>query len=262
MISDPTMLGYAKKQKFVKPFVDAIGGRMATGPDEIYTNTTLPMAFSGISKVAVINQAKKHNLDWWYIDTGYMGNGEEKLYFRITKNNYQNVQPIQTKPADRLDLLKLDRTQYSRGEKIAIVPPDAKLCSGGYNLPSPEIWIQETIDKIKQHTDREIIIRQRPASREVRGTSDRFVDYIQRERVNAVVIHTSNAGVEAAMHGIPVVCLGPSACVQIAGNIEQIDNLPNLNQDRVELWLRWLSYNQFTRREMQRGLAWKYLNEL
>jgi hypothetical protein len=56
--------------------------------------------------------------------------------------------------------------------------------------------------------------------------------------------------------------LGPSACTQVAGSIEQIDNLPDLTQDRVDLWLRWLSYNQFTRREMQRGLAWKYLNNL
>jgi hypothetical protein len=262
MTVNPTILGYSKKQKFVKPFVDAIGGRMATDPDEIYANTTLPMVFSGISKVAVFNQAKKHNLDWWYIDTGYMGNGQEKLYFRITKNNYQNIQPLQERPRDRLDLLGLDRTQYARGEKIAIVPPDAKLCSGGYNLPSPDIWIQETIDKIKQYTDREIIIRQRPASREVRGTSNRFIDYIREQRVNAVVIHTSNAGVEAVIHGIPVVCLGPSACTQVAGSIEQIDNLPDLTQDRVDLWLRWLSYNQFTRREMQRGLAWKYLNNL
>lgn len=258
LMDNPTILGYAKKPRWVEPFVESIGGRMAS-MEEIYANTTLPMAFSGITKSAAKTQALAHGLDWWYIDTGYLGNVKDKVWFRITRNNYQNCYKIQQRPADRLELLNIDRTQIKRGNQIAIVPPDVKVCST-FGIASPEQWIQDITALIKQHTDRPVVVRQRPASRLVRTTSDTFVDFLYHD-INAVVVHSSNCGVEAAQHGIPVVSLADSGSSQISQPIEQIDNLPNLDSDRVEMWLRWLSYNQFSFREMRNYRAWKILQK-
>lgn len=259
MGDNPTMLGAAKKDKWVGPFVRAVGGRMVHDVEEVYANTTLPMAFSGISKSAAKSQAEKHGLDYWYIDTGYLGNRMFKTWFRISKNSFQVTLPIQSRPDDRLTCLKINRTQFTRGNKIMVVPIDPKV-AGAYGLPDPDTWLKQTIAEIKKHTNREIVVRERPASREVRVTADTFVGALQQD-INAVVVWASNCGVEAAQHGIPVVSLGPSACTTISGKIEQIDNLPSINNEVAEAWLRWLSYNQFSNPEVESGLAWRILQE-
>lgn len=259
MANTPTMLGYAKKDKWVGPFVEQLGGRMVSDVDEIYANTNLPMAFSGISKSSVKTQAEKHNLDYWYIDTGYLGNRLYKNWFRITKNGYQVTAPIQERPDNRLKTLRINRTQIRRGNKIMVVPIDPKVASG-YQLGDPDVWLQKTVNTIKQYTDREIVIRTRPASRETRVTTDTFVNALQQD-INAVVVWASNCGVESVQHGIPVVSLGPSATTQVSGKIEQIDNLPLVDSGSTEAWLRWLSYNQFTQMEIKTGIAWHILQE-
>jgi len=259
MSDNPAMLGAAKKDKWVGPFVRAIGGRMTTGLDEIYSNTTIPMAFSGISKTAAKTQAQKHSLDYWYIDTGYLGNRQFKTWFRISKNDFQVTIPIQPRPVDRLKKLGINRTKFARGNKIMVIPVDAKV-SEGYGIGDPDTWLEQTVNTIKQYTDREIVVRHRPASRQTRVTTDTFVEALQKD-ISAVVIWASNCGVEAAQHGIPVVSLGPSACTQISGRMEQIDNLPTLDTDQTEAWLRWLSYNQFSNSESESGTAWRMLQE-
>lgn len=259
MADNPTILGCAKKDKWVGPFVRALGGRMMIDVDEIYANTTLPMAYSGISKTAAKTQAEKHGLDYWNIDTGYLGNRQFKTWFRITKNGFQVTIPIQERPNDRLKRLAINRTQFRRGSKIMVIPIDNKV-AGAYGLGDADTWLQQTIATIKNYTDREIIVRTRPPSRETRVTTDTFVDALQND-VSAVVVWASNCGVEAAQHGIPVVSLGPSACTYVSGKIEQIDNLPSLDADLVETWLRWLSYNQFSNPEVESRLAWNILQE-
>lgn len=253
------MLGFAKKDKWIGPFVKSVGGRMAYDVEEVYANTTLPMAFSGISKSAAKLQAEKHGLDYWYIDTGYLGNRMFKTWFRISKNSFQATLPMQSRPADRLNRLRINRTQFNRGNKIMVVPIDPKV-AGAYGIADPDTWLKQTVDKIKQHTDREIVVRNRPASRETRVKTDTFIGALQQD-INAVVVWASNCGVEAAQHGIPIVSLGPSACSQISGKIEQIDNLPLVGTEQTEAWLRWLSYNQFSLQEAESGVAWRILQE-
>jgi len=258
MAVNPAMLGFAKKDKWIGAFVNAIGGKMV-GPNEILSNTSLPMATSGISKSIVRTQAAKHNLDYWYVDTGYLGNRLFKNWFRIAKNDFQVTIPIQTKPNDRLIKLRIDRTIYKRGSKIMVIPIDPKV-AGAYGIADPDSWLKQTVDKIKSYTDREIVIRHRPASREIRVTTDTFLNALQQD-INAVVIWASNCGVEAVQHGIPVVSLGPSATTQVSGKINQIDNLPSVDEDLTETWLRWLSYNQFSMNEVAAGKAWNILQE-
>lgn len=257
-MSNPPILGYAKKDKWVGPFVEYLGGRMAT-LEEVCANTTVPMALSGISKSTAKDQAIQHGLDWWYIDSGYMGNLKDKYWFRVTKNSHQMIYPVRPRDDRRLRQLPIDRTQYRRGSKILIVPPDCKVCSC-YHLPPPEQWIEQTRALIETYTDRPIEVRQRPPSRQVRVFSDTFAGALQND-VNAVVIWTSNCGTESVQHGIPVVSLGPSSVTQISQPIERIDNLDDLDSNQVEMLLRWLSYNQFTLLEMRRGLAWRWLQE-
>lgn len=251
------MLGYGKGD-IVRYFLEPLGGRMASA-EEIIANLDLPMAVAGITKRIVPDQAAKKGLDWWYIDTGYFGNrASHKTWFRITRNATQNTGPILPRSDARLRRMKIDRTQYRRGSRVIVVPPDAKVCQF-FQLPPPDQWIQTACQMISANTDRDVVIRQRPASRHTRSTTDRFQDFI-RQDTWAVVTYTSNCAVESLLHGIPVVCLGPSAAQPLSGDITDIDRLPNLHTEQVDAWLRHLSYCQFTLQEMRSGTAWRLLN--
>lgn len=251
------MLGYGKAD-IVQPLLDSVGGRMATA-DEIKANLTLPMAVAGITKRIIPNHARQQGLDWYCIDTGYFGNrSSHKNWFRVTRNEYQNSQPVKPRSGQRLSALKLDRTQYPRGSRIVVVPAHPKVCEA-WQLGNADAWLANTVTMIKQHTDRPIVVRDRPASRHVRQTENVFTDFIRND-VHAVISWTSNCLVESAMHGIPVISLGPSAALQISGRLESIDNLPDLDRDQVEAWMRHLSHGQFTLAEMRSGAWWNIFN--
>lgn len=252
------MLGYGKAD-ILEPFLQAAGGRMAT-TEEILANTTLPMAVASIAKRVVPSQARRHGLDWYCIDTGYFGNLQShKNWWRITRNEYQLSTAIRERPADRLNNLRLDRTRFARGKRVVLIPTHPKVCEA-WQLGSSDTWLQRICDEIRRHTDRDIVVRGRPLSRHARQYQDRFQDFI-RDDVHAVVAWTSNCLVEAALHGIPVISLGPSAALQISRPLHEIDNVPDLDRDLQEAWLRHLSYGQFTQREMRLGLAWSMLHD-
>lgn len=221
----------------------------------INTNTEWPMIFSGITTMAPIAQARRHGLDYYYIDTGYFGNAKKKNYLRVTKNAYHNWFPIVERPRDRLDIASPDLTEFKRGNRILLVPPDSKICTT-LNLGDPEQWITDTVALIQQYTDREILVRKRAMNRTHRLIDDTFVNQLQQD-INAVVTYSSNCAVESAMHNIPVVSLGRTGATQVClFDIKQIDSLPNIDPDLKESWLRHLSYSQFTHDEMSSGLAW------
>jgi hypothetical protein len=230
-------------------------GAVFSDIDEIKNNTQYPMIFSGVTTRTVPAVAKKHKLDFYYIDTGYFGNIKLKNYLRVTKNAFQNCYPIIERPRDRLERLTIDLTPYKRGNQILLVPPDGKVCLG-YGLPDPDVWIKRTVKLIQKYTDRPIVIRTRPTNRTTRLVSNTFANALQDD-VHAVVTYTSNCSVESVLHNIPVINLGPSAAVQASPfNIKQIDSVPDIDLDIKEAWLRHLSYGQFTKDEMLSGFAW------
>lgn len=253
------ILAFQNREK-IKHFAEGCG---ATWVDlaGINQNTKWPMIFSGITTNACIAQAKKYGLDWYYIDTGYFGNYKKKNYLRVLKNQIHACGPIIMRPRDRLDKIKIDTSTIDRGKKILIVPPDDKQCLH-YGLGSPDLWLDQTQRIVKQFTDRDIEIRQRPKSRSIRSKADRFTDML-RNNINAVVTYISSCAVDSVLHDIPVVSLGPSAACQVCtSGIELIDDLPNIDPDCKESWMKHLSYCQFTEPEMKSGLAWDLLNKV
>jgi hypothetical protein len=227
----------------------------------INSNTQWPMIFSGVTIMAPVEQAHRHGLDYWYIDSGYLGNHKLKTYLRVCKNSIHASGTIVDRSRDRLDRLQVNTTRIQRGDDILIVPPDVKQASH-WPIGTPESWLDATMQTIKLHTDRRIRIRQRPPSRTVRQSTDTFLHAVA-DNVHAVVTFVSGACVESVLHDVPVISLGPSACVQVSPwSIDRIDQVPNIDTDLKEAWMRHLSYCQFTEKEMQLGQAWRILNQV
>jgi hypothetical protein len=250
------ILGFGRSEKFVLG-----AGGTVTSFEEILKNTNTPVAWSGVGYHPILRILEKCSLDYYYIDTGYFGNGKRKTYKRITKNNLNDSRDLIQRPSDRLLAINLDKTQYKRGEKILIIPPDQKVLTCWAPTISADKWTAETLEILKKHTDREVEVRTRVKSRTDRVATNKFTDALQNN-IYATVVWSSNCAVESVIHGIPTVSLGPSATKKVSPfSIEQIDNIPNLDKDLVDSWLKHLSYSQFTDEEMLNGTAWKILNQ-
>jgi hypothetical protein len=239
-------------------FTKGSGGKFVSR-EEMYKNASLPMCWAGFFKPQWLEICKEYNLKFYNLDSGYFGNKKKKTIFRLSVNNFQNINPIIDRPSDRWEHLNIDQHSFKQGSIIVIVPPDRKIVHA-LGLGTEDQWINETILKIKNFTDREIKIRKRPEPRADRIVSNTFKDFIKDDTF-CVVGYSSNALVEAAMLDIPVISLGHSATKSLyTHQLEDIEKIKPAYRSDKQAWLNHLAYSQFTREELLSGLAWELIN--
>jgi hypothetical protein len=206
---------------------------------------------------AIVNQCWQTGRTFYYIDNGYVGNVDKKVWFRIIKNHVHDIRPVIERPRDRLDQCPFTLKKFSLGSKILVAPPSEK--SFSLWAIDQQQWIDETVAEIKRHTDRPIEIRLK------RTRDDRMRENTMEEAladdVHCLVTYNSVAACEAIMLGKPAITLGPNAAGVLSSHtLAEIENLKIPTEDQREAWLRHLSYSQFTFTEMSDGTAWKILN--
>jgi hypothetical protein len=230
---------------------------------------TDPILVRGISTGSYIKHAKQNNRDYYFIETGYLGNYRcdnnptgRKIYHRIVKNAMQHS-TIMDVPADRWqDLVKFNpNLEYKgwkkSGSKILVVLPTEKPFQ--YYGHDRAKWIQKVETTIKKHSDRPIVWREK-ASRGVR-TNDTIYDALDDD-IYALVTYNSIATVEAVQYGIPAFGLAPTAADPVcSNNLTQIENPAMPSEDLVYKWLSSIAYSQFSQTEMITGLAWNMVQE-
>ena len=242
----------------VKEFTHGSGGKFVSY-EEMYANTTMPMCWEGFFRPQWLEICKTYNLKFYNLDTGYFGNNKRKTIFRVSVNDFQNVDPIVDRPADRWEQLGLEQYSFKQGSAIVIVPPDRKIAST-LGLGSEDQWIEKTMLEIKKYSDRNIRVRARPKSRSERITTNTFKDFIKDDTF-CVVGYSSNALVEAVMHNIPVIALGHSATKSLYRyQLEDIEKIKPAYPSDKQAWLNHLAYSQFTKEELISGLAWEFVN--
>ena len=251
---------YERKSHMYDPllqsFVQGAGGQISTW--EKQQDTMTPAVIRGITKRKQMDGCRAAGRDFYYMDTGYFGNGKRKLYHRITKNDVQNFGPMIERPGDRLQATGFQPHKFYRGTNILLAPPSQKLLNL-YDINLEE-WLQNTQDEIKKYTDRPVITRlkQTRASR----VSDNTMEMALAQDVHCLVTFSSIAAGEALLLGKPAITLGPNAaaalCSQSLSEIED-PKIPTL--DEVAAWARHIAYCQFTEVEMRDGTAWRILND-
>jgi hypothetical protein len=241
----------------LKSFVMGCGGQI-TYWDKTAENMT-PVVIRGVTKRKVMEACRARGRDFYYIDTGYFGNPVKgKLYHRITRNDVQYFGPIMDRPDDRLAHTGIGFRKFRSGTNILLAPPSQKLLMM-YDIDL-ETWLNTTIEEIKRHTDRPIVIRKKQ-SRAVRMTED-TMEMALAQDVHCLVTFSSIAAGEALLLGKPAITLGPNAaaplCSQSLSEIE-CPKIPTI--DEVRAWAANLAYNQFTEAEMRNGTAWRILQD-
>jgi hypothetical protein len=212
----------------------------------------------GITKRKEMAICRTTGRDFYYIDTGYFGNGKKKTFHRVTKNDVQNFGPIIERPGDRLAKTGVQFTKFRRdGSKILLAPPSQKLLNL-YDI-NLETWLDNVKKEIGSYTDREIVVRLKQG-RSVRQSTD-TMQMALADDVYCLVTFSSIAAGEALLCGKPAITLGPNAASPLCSNsLAEITDPKIPTLDEVEAWARHLSYCQFTEPEMRDGTAWRILN--
>jgi hypothetical protein len=228
-----------------------------------------PVLLRGISSGKIAKHVREKGDDYYFIETGYLGNYRcannrtgRKIYHRIVKNNMQH-DTIMNVPSDRWDSLvnfnpSLAYNGWRKpGSKILLVLSTEKPFQ--YYGEDRDEWLKKVLATLKQHTDREIVIREK-ASRGER-TNDTIYDALNDD-VYALVTYNSIAAIEAIQHGIPAFAMAPTAADPVGNkDLTQIENPNRPDEDLVQRWLHSIAYSQFNLDEIITGSAWRMVLE-
>lgn len=247
-----------RQAAFVNRMRDGCDGELVSYHEALLYPTTHPWIIRGMKFTAAVNDCWTNNRTFLYIDNGYFGNLRTKTYFRIIKNHIHDIRDVIERPRDRLDKCEINLKNFTPGKKILLAPPSVKSFSM-WNIDQDQ-WIKQTVETIKQYTDRPIEIRlKRPRSERI---EENTMEEALADNVHCLVTYNSVAAVEALMLGKPAITLGPNAAgVLCDKDLSCIENLRIPTIEERDAWLRHLSYSQFTFTEMSNGYAWKILTQ-
>ena len=245
-------------------YINMFAAGCGTTPIDIknfsYTQSVNPIVLRGILKYKLMNQCRQDSRTFYYMDTGYAGNNPcqsnpqgFKLWHRIVPNNLQHSL-LTERPGDRWERLKIPLAkQQRRGSKIVIAAPDEKPCRA-YGIDLDQ-WIENTVNTIKQHTDRPIEIRSRPVGRKNRSRHNTLEQALHD--AHALVTFNSNAATEAIMLGYPAFVLAPVHAADPVANrdLSRIESPYYPSQDKLYAWACHLAYCQFHINELKNGQA-------
>lgn len=226
-----------------------------------YSQNNDPIFLRGILKYKLMFQCKEQERDFYYMDSGYMGNYKGpsnphgwKIWHRIVKNDLQHNE-IVDRPDDRFKKLGIKIPKWKKsGKNILVVMPSEKPAK--YFGINNDTWRTQTIETIKKYTDRPIVIREK-AKRQERINK---TIYEELDNAYAVVTLQSIAATEAILYGIPAFTLERNAASKLCGwDLSQIERPTYVDQDLVYKWACHLAYGQFHNDELTDGTAKRIL---
>ena len=258
-----------RTQRYVDAFVNGSGkGRIYQFRDlkELpKENLTMYGILAGSGEV--YKWCEKDNRDFYFMDHGYFTNAHDSPHWlRITKNKHcQNI--LQQRPTDRYEKhFKQDIKPWNKGKKILVLPPTNAIA----NFFDATDWLDNTLKILKQNTDREIDVREKPYNPTIEIDHVGATVKVDRPTVHkgninwgdyhATVTYNSNTMVASLTNGVPVFCDPENSA---AAPISETDftkiETPKYG-DRIALFSS-LAYNNWTLQEMANGTAWRMLNE-
>lgn len=255
------------QDEYINNFARGSGFQPMNSSNFTYEDSTDPIVIRGILKYKLMKQCWDDNRDFYYVDTGYFGNEKTnknpngwKYWHRIVKNNLQHTDII-PRPDDRFKQFNKTFNPWKKsGRKILIAAPDEKPCK--FYGVDKEIWVQNTIDTIKQYTDRPIVVRER-AKQRIDRISHNTLQQALDDDVFALVTYNSVAAIESIFHGIPAFTLAPAnAAMPVASqDLSSINEPYYPSQDKLYAWGCHLAYGQFHVTEMNNGTALRMLTQ-
>ena len=224
------------------------------------------LVLRGILKHKIMKQCLADGNNFYYMDSGYVGNnvGTQnrhgiKQYHRIVLNDLQH-KTIRPRPSNRWDLLGVRIDPRRSGHRIIVAAPDEKPCK--YYGINQQQWIEDTVAEIKKHTDRPVEVRERAPKRADRVFNEPLSRALTQD-VHALVTFNSIAAVESILTGVPAFVLAPSHVAEPVANrdLSKIDDPFYPDKDLLMAWCHSMAYGQYHVRELKNGTAFKMMQE-
>jgi hypothetical protein len=255
------------KDEYINMFAAGCKTPITSTEDFNYNDSTDSIILRGILKHKIMKQCWKDQRTFYYMDTGYFGNERTvsnpngwKYWHRIVKNDLQHGEII-PRSDDRFKQFDKKFTPWKKdGRKILIAAPDEKPCKF-YGITKDD-WVKQTVETIKQHTDRPIEVRERAAKRIDRIANDTLQNALDND-VFALVTYNSVAAMESIFYGIPAFTMASANAASPVAlqDLSQIENPYYADKDKLYAWACHLAYGQFHVSEMKSGKAKHLLEE-
>ena len=139
------------------------------------------------------------------------------------------------------------------------------------DMPSQEFWINQQIKKIRDYSDRPIVVRPHPRSPLRRDQIDKDVIWQTPLRINntyddfnmdycyhAVVNYCSGPGIQAAIYGCRPVVSEASLAWPVAVSYENIEKQYDIDR---EMWFNQILHTEYFADEIKQGLWLKRLRD-
>jgi hypothetical protein len=196
--------------------------------------------------------------EFWFTDTGYTNfiAAKGKPWHRLVHNHIHQTLTHLNFPADRLRLLEsMPQPWRTTGNKILVVE------SSDYHYrmlgADRNSWRDHITNELAKHTDRPVEYRVKNMDRKGR---DSVYDLLMSSNdYYCVISDSSAAAIEAVWAGVPIITLNRHITSPIART--QVADINNLYRGPIGDWLCALTYSQFTKKEMQNGVAWKIIEK-
>ena len=165
--------------------------------------------------------------------------------------------------------LKLQQTGNLRAKKILLLGQHERSLQWD-GMPPMNKWFINSIEKIRQYSDLPVVVRCHPrfqvAGFYVPGVSfetpqkiaDSYDDYNINYNYHCVVSHNSGPGIQAAIHGTPVVCHSSSLAYPVSIPVEQIAEPLPPNRDE---WFLQICHTEWLVSEIAEGIPIQRLLE-
>jgi hypothetical protein len=189
-------------------------------------------------------------LDYYYLDNGYFP--KEGRFFRVTRNNRQSNGESGPTNHERLTDLGVRFLPWNKAGRIVLICLQSE---GFYRLllkTTVEKWLEDVLATLRKHTDRKIVIREKPWYWPAKPLAWILSD------CHAVVTHSSNCAIEAVCTGVPAFVTTPCGALAVSStDLTKIES-PYYPDDR-EAWAARLAAQQWTLDEMRSGRCWRDL---
>jgi hypothetical protein len=249
------------EDEYINMFAWGSGGTSVSTKNFNYNDSSEPIVLRGILKHKIMKRCWKDYRTFYYMDTGYFGNERTaqnpnswKYWHRIVKNNLQHGEII-ARPDDRFKKFNKTFTPWKKtGSKILVAAPDDKPCKF-YGINKDQ-WVAETVAKIKEHTDRPVVVRERAPKRIDRISTDTLQQALDND-VFALVTYNSVAAIESVFYGIPAFTMAPANAASPVAlqDLSKIETPYYADKDKLYAWGCHLAYGQFHIDELKTGKA-------
>lgn len=213
-----------------------------------------PAAFWGSPKLwDTISSARRDGRRWYYGDHGYFGKGR---FYRVTNGRLQHDgvsdEAIAMRGPDRFKDFGIPVKPWRKNGRHVLVCPPGDVFAGLMGF-SAQAWTKRTLEILRAHTGRPIVVRYKGADNAARPLA------ADLDGCWALVTYMSNTAVEAILAGIPVFTSGLCAATAMSRPSLQDIERPSYPAGR-EIWARVLAANQWTLAEIAAGDCWRAIN--